>query len=97
MSIGLNKLPVGDWRDLSTNELDTIYGMIEDSSDVDEKKQKSTKTKPANKPKLTGNKSPEQPKAGHNQDMRKNKGGKSNSPKKGGFKPKSSHTRKRGR
>ena len=95
MSIGLNKLPVGDWRDLSTNELDTIYGMIEDSSDVDEKKQKSTKT--ANKPKLTGNKSPEQPKIGHNQDMRKNKGGKSNSPKKGGFKLKSSHTPKRGR
>jgi hypothetical protein len=29
--------------------------------------------------------------------MRKNKGGKSNSPKKGGFKPKSNHTRKRGR
>ena len=97
MNIGLNKLPVGDWRDLTSNELDIIYGMIEDSSDVDEKKQKSTKTKPANKPNTGTHKSPDQPKAGHNQDKRKHKGGKNNAPKKGGFKPKSNHTRKRGR
>ncbi|MFN3445328.1 MAG: 23S rRNA pseudouridine(2604) synthase RluF [Bacteroidia bacterium] len=97
MNIGLNKLPVGDWRDLTSNELDIIYGMIEDSSDVDEKKQKSTKTKPANQPKNGTHKSPDQPKAGHNQDKRKQKGGKNNAPKKGGFKPKSNHTRKRGR
>jgi 23S rRNA pseudouridine2604 synthase len=97
MNIGLNKLPVGDWRDLTSNELDIIYGMIEDSSDVDEKKQKSTKTKPANKPKTGTHKSPDQPKAGHNQDKRKHKSGKNNSSKNGGFKPKSNHTRKRGR
>jgi 23S rRNA pseudouridine2604 synthase len=97
MNIGLNKLPVGDWRDLTSNELDIIYGMIEDSSDVDEKKQKSTKTKSANKPKTGTHKSPDQPKAGHNQDKRKHKSGKNNSSKNGGFKPKSNHTRKRGR
>ena len=99
MSIGLNKLPVGDWRDLSTNELDTIYGMIEDSSDVDERKPKpkSSKPKPSGKPHSPQGKSSERPKAGHNQDMRKNKGGKSSSPQKGGFKPKSNHTRKSGR
>ena len=99
MNIGLNKLPVGDWRDLSTNELDTIYGMIEDSSDVDDRKPKpkSLKQNPSGNSNSQQSKSNERPKAGHNQDMRKNKGGKSNSPKKGGFKPKSNHTRKRGR
>jgi hypothetical protein len=73
--------------------------MIEDSSDVDERKPKpkSSKPKPSGNPHSPQGKSSERPKAGHNQDMRKNKGGKSNSPKKGGFKPKSNHTRKSGR
>lgn len=97
MNIGLNKLPVGDWRDLTSNELDTIYGMIEDSSDVDDKKQKASKPKPSNKPKPSGNKPAERPKGGSNQDKRKHKGGKSNTSKNGGFKSKSNHTRKRGR
>lgn len=97
MNINLGKLPLGDWRDLTSNELDIIYGMIEDSSDVDEKKQKASKSKQSNKPKPTGNKPPERPKGGNNQDKRKHKGGKSNTPKNGGFKSKSNHTRKRGR
>lgn len=97
MNINLGKLPLGDWRDLTSNELDIIYGMIEDSSDVDEKKLKSSKPKQSNKPKPTGNKPPERPKGGNNQDKRKHKGGKSNTPKNGGFKSKSNHTRKRGR
>lgn len=97
MNINLGKLPLGDWRDLTSNELDIIYGMIEDSSDVDEKKQKASKPKQSNKPKPTGNKPPERPKGGNNQDKRKHKGGKSNTPKNGGFKSKSNHTRKRGR
>lgn len=97
MNINLGKLPLGDWRDLTSNELDIIYGMIEDSSDVDEKKQKALKPKQSNKPKPTGNKPPERPKGGNNQDKRKHKGGKSNTPKNGGFKSKSNHTRKRGR
>lgn len=97
MNISLGKLPLGDWRDLTSNELDTIYGMIEDSSDVDDKKQKASKPKPSNKPKPSGNKPAERPKGGSNQDKRKHKGGKSNTPKNGGFKSKSNHTRKRGR
>lgn len=97
MNINLGKLPLGDWRDLTSNELDIIYGMIEDSTDVDEKKQKTSKPKQSNKPKPTGNKPPERPKGGNNQDKRKHKGGKSNTPKNGGFKSKSNHTRKRGR
>lgn len=97
MNINLGKLPLGDWRDLTSNELDIIYGMIEDSSDVDEKKLKTSKPKQSNKPKPTGNKPPERPKGGNNQDKRKHKGGKSNTPKNGGFKSKSNHIRKRGR
>ncbi len=97
MNINLGKLPLGDWRDLTSNELDIIYGLIEDSSDVDNKKQKASKPKSSNKPKPTGNKPPERPKGGNNQDKRKHKGGKSNTTKNGGFKSKSSHTRKRGR
>jgi 23S rRNA pseudouridine2604 synthase len=97
MNINLGKLPLGDWRDLTSNELDIIYGMIEDSSDIDEKKQKASKPKQSNKPKPKGNKPPERPKGGNNQDKRKHKGGKSNTPKNGGFKSKSNHTRKRGR
>lgn len=97
MNINLGKLPLGDWRDLTSNELDIIYGMIEDSRDEDDKKQKTTKPKQSNKPKPTGNKPPERPKGGSNQDKRKHKGGKSNTPKNGGFKSKSNHTRKRGR
>lgn len=45
MNISLGKLPVGDWRDLTEQELETIYGMIEDSTS-DDKKQTAKKTKP---------------------------------------------------
>jgi 23S rRNA pseudouridine2604 synthase len=37
MNISLGKLPVGDWRDLTENELEMIYGMIEDSSSEEKK------------------------------------------------------------
>jgi 23S rRNA pseudouridine2604 synthase len=40
MNISLKGLPVGDWRDLTENELKTIYGMVEDSSSEDVKKTK---------------------------------------------------------
>lgn len=42
MNINLGKLPVGDWRDLTEQELDIIYGMIEDSSSDDKKGTKKT-------------------------------------------------------
>ncbi|MES2689075.1 MAG: 23S rRNA pseudouridine(2604) synthase RluF [Bacteroidota bacterium] len=37
MNISLGKLPVGDWRDLTEQELDIIYGMIEESLSDDKK------------------------------------------------------------
>lgn len=42
MNISLGKLPLGDWRDLTEQELDIIYGMIEDSSSDDKKGPKKT-------------------------------------------------------
>jgi 23S rRNA pseudouridine2604 synthase len=44
MNIGLKGLPVGDWRDLTKEEIKVIYSMLQDSSGVDEKK---TKHKPS--------------------------------------------------
>jgi 23S rRNA pseudouridine2604 synthase len=41
MNISLKGLPVGDWRDLTKSELETIYSMIEDSSSEDIKKSKT--------------------------------------------------------
>jgi 23S rRNA pseudouridine2604 synthase len=40
MNISLKGLPVGDWRDLTKSELESIYSMIEDSSSEDLKKSK---------------------------------------------------------
>jgi 23S rRNA pseudouridine2604 synthase len=40
MNISLKGLPVGDWRDLTKSELETIYSMVEDSSSEDIKKSK---------------------------------------------------------
>jgi 23S rRNA pseudouridine2604 synthase len=41
MNISLKGLPVGDWRDLTKSELETIYSMVEDSSSEDIKKSKT--------------------------------------------------------
>ncbi len=41
MNIGLKGLPVGDWRDLTEEEMKVIFGLLEKSSGVDEKKQKT--------------------------------------------------------
>jgi 23S rRNA pseudouridine2604 synthase len=46
MNISLKGLPVGDWRDLTSAEMDIIYSMIADSSSDDTKK---AKPKPAAK------------------------------------------------
>lgn len=40
MNIDLKGLPLGEWRDLTEKEKEEIYGMLEGSSDVDEKKMK---------------------------------------------------------
>jgi 23S rRNA pseudouridine2604 synthase len=41
MNISLKGLPLGDWRDLTSGEMDIIYDMIADSSSDDAKKQKN--------------------------------------------------------
>jgi 23S rRNA pseudouridine2604 synthase len=48
MNITLKGLPVGDWRALTDNEIQSIYGMLEDSFSDDIKKTK-TQQKPENK------------------------------------------------
>jgi 23S rRNA pseudouridine2604 synthase len=49
MNISLKGLPVGEWRDLTEDEMKIIYSMIGESSGVTEKKSGSKpKTKPAN-------------------------------------------------
>jgi 23S rRNA pseudouridine2604 synthase len=40
MNIGLKGLQVGDWRDLTSNELDTIYSLLEHSTSEHSKKPK---------------------------------------------------------
>jgi 23S rRNA pseudouridine2604 synthase len=40
MNIDLKGLPAGDWRDLTETEMKVIYGLLEESSGVDEKKPK---------------------------------------------------------
>ena len=51
MKINLKGLPVGDWRDLSEEEMNSIYAMLEDSKGEDNKKPKQNK--PAQKRKQT--------------------------------------------
>lgn len=66
MKISLKGLPIGEWRDLNSTEMDIIYSMIEDSSSEDTKK---NKPKPAAK-KVTK----EAPQERKNIDYRKSKG-----------------------
>ena len=91
MNIKLNKLPVGDWRDLTSNELDIIYGMIADSSDVDEKKQKPKNNKPKSSTasKKSTNVNPDNRKNKHRKGLSGSKGG--------GFKAKGNNSRRKGR
>jgi len=50
MNIGLKGLPVGDWRDLTENEMKVIYSLVEKSSGVDEKKTNSKQAPKKSKP-----------------------------------------------
>jgi len=50
MNIDLKGLPIGDWRDLTENELKVIYSLLEDSSSEDEKKAKPKQPPKKNKP-----------------------------------------------
>jgi 23S rRNA pseudouridine2604 synthase len=85
MNISLKGLPVGDWRDLTSSEMDIIYGMIADSSSEDDKKKKSQPAKKSapvakenrtnrderSKPKQGGNR----PNSGNNRPSAKHQGG----------------------
>ncbi len=99
MNINLNKLPVGDWRDLTEKELEIIYGLVENSEKKDGKNQASKSKSAAPKASTNKTKQPakSKPAANNNVDNRKNKSGKKPTPKKGGFKPKFGGTRKKGR
>jgi len=94
MNIGLKGLPPGDWRELTQEEVDVIYSMVEDSSSEDEKKS-SQQSRQSNKPKRNEN----VPKQNANPDRRnrfkKHGGPKKNSP--GGRSKSKPGGRKRGR
>ncbi|WP_242620337.1 MULTISPECIES: 23S rRNA pseudouridine(2604) synthase RluF [Shewanella] len=50
MNVSLKGLPVGEWRDLTKEELDTLFGMLKNSSSEDKKA--TPKKKPKPKPKV---------------------------------------------
>ncbi len=50
MNVSLKGLPVGEWRDLTKQELDELFGMLKDSTSEDKKTKPKSKPKP--KPKL---------------------------------------------
>ncbi|WP_375447951.1 23S rRNA pseudouridine(2604) synthase RluF [uncultured Fibrella sp.] len=58
MNINLKGLPVGDWRDLTDSEKEIIYGLLEGSTGLDEKKlrgdQAPRKKKPIGSTRTTG-------------------------------------------
>jgi 23S rRNA pseudouridine2604 synthase len=54
MNVSLTGIPLGEWRDLTEQELDGIFAMIEKSSSETEKSKQKPKPKPSNaKPKST--------------------------------------------
>jgi 23S rRNA pseudouridine2604 synthase len=56
MNIGLKGLPVGEWRDLTESEMETIHHLLEDSSNDDVRK--SSKPSTPKKPKTTNSSNP---------------------------------------
>jgi 23S rRNA pseudouridine2604 synthase len=53
MNIGLKGLPLGDWRDLTESEMNTLYSLMEDSTSEDNKKKAAPKKSVSSKPKNT--------------------------------------------
>jgi 23S rRNA pseudouridine2604 synthase len=54
MNVSLKGLPVGDWRELTEEEVKNIYQMVEDSSGTDPKSVSPPKQKTATPPKQKG-------------------------------------------
>jgi 23S rRNA pseudouridine2604 synthase len=80
MNIGLKGLPLGDWRDLTESEMNTLYSLMEDSTSEDNKKKaapkKSGSSKPKNTPpskKAASNQRPAQPKTNRNNQDNRNR------------------------
>lgn len=100
MHISLNKLPLGDWRDLTEDELDKLYKLTEESSGNDEAKNKksapSSKPKPKSTPQKSTSGKPYKPGSGkhkpHGSGSSKN-----NRSSQGGNRSSKNNTRKRGR
>lgn len=59
MNISLKGLPVGDWRDLTESEMNTLYSLVQDSVSDDNKKAKS----PSKKSSSSSKERPSQPKS----------------------------------
>ena len=90
MHISLKGLPLGDWRDLTEKEMQTMYELIKDSSDLDQKKSASPKPKNKTEKKGAGN----TPKFAQKQGRTKDKSPKEKERKKD-FGRKSPHKNKR--
>lgn len=71
MNISLRGLPLGDWRDLTESEMNTIYSLLEDS--VSEAK-KPTKQSPSKKPNTAGGKDHRSPSSNAPSGRKKNTG-----------------------
>ena len=63
MNISLKGLPLGDWRDVTESELDTLYSMLADSVSDDVKKKKSAAAKKSSS--STGNERKSSPPPSH--------------------------------
>ncbi|MES2559906.1 MAG: 23S rRNA pseudouridine(2604) synthase RluF [Bacteroidota bacterium] len=72
MNISLKGLPVGDWRDLTETEMNTLYRLVQDSVSDDNKKNKSTSKKSSSTSK------DRQPQVKSNDSIKKNTSGPAN-------------------
>jgi len=94
MNISLKGLPIGDWRDLTQNEIEVILSMVEQSSNVDEKKQTSKKPIKKAKPSISKTYNSKKSTKGTSSSNNFGKPGRSNDPNRS---PKSKPARKPGR
>jgi 23S rRNA pseudouridine2604 synthase len=76
MNIDLKGLPIGDWRNLTEREIKVIYGLLEDSSSVDEKKTKPKQTTNKGKPEIHKTTGSKKAKQGHSSNFKRSTKGK---------------------
>jgi len=76
MNIDLKGLPVGEWRDLNERELKVIYGLLEKSSGVDEKKTKHIQPAKKGKPETLKTSGSKKSKQGHSSNFNRSTKGK---------------------